>query len=78
MGIDSGVIDILIVGDDINKNYLDNIQPKVEKKINRKINFMISSTGTSQKGLILFEVIKYNEVLIKIRDKQIGIVLAKL
>ncbi len=55
MGIDSGVIDILIVGDDINKNYLDNIQPKVEKKINRKINFMISSTGTSQKGLILFE-----------------------
>ena len=53
MGIDSGVIDILIVGDDINKNYLDNIQPKVEKKINRKINFMISSTGTSQKGLII-------------------------
>lgn len=55
MGIDSGVIDILIVGSDISKKYLDNIQPKIEKKINRKINFMISSTGTSQKGLVLFE-----------------------
>ena len=31
-GIDSGVIDILIVGDDINKNYLDNIKPKIENK----------------------------------------------
>lgn len=53
-GIDSGVIDILIVGSDISKNYLDSIQPKIENKINRKINFMISSTGTSQDGLVLF------------------------
>ena len=30
MGIDSGVIDILIVGSD-SKKYLDNIQPKIEK-----------------------------------------------
>ena len=48
-GIDSGVIDILIVGSNIRKNYLDVIQPKIENKINRKINFMISSTGISQK-----------------------------
>ncbi len=54
-GIDSGVIDILIVGNQINKNYLDEIHPKIEKKINRKINFIISSTGISQPGLILFE-----------------------
>ena len=54
-GIDSGIIDVLIIGKKINKDYLDLIQPKIEEKINRKINFMISSTGTSQYGLVVFE-----------------------
>lgn len=54
-GIDSGVIDILIIGDNINKKFLDQIHPKIEKEIKRKINFLISSTGTSQYGLVLFE-----------------------
>lgn len=54
-GIDSGIIDVLIIGNTINKSYLDNLQPKIEKKINRKINFMISSTGITQPGLVLFE-----------------------
>ena len=31
-GIDSGVIDVLIIGKQINKNYLDEIHPKIEKK----------------------------------------------
>ena len=53
-GIDSGTIDILIIGKDIDKSYLDNIRPIIEKKINRKINFMLSSTGTTQSGLVLF------------------------
>lgn len=55
-GIDSGLIEVLIVGKKINKDYLDIIQPKIEKKINRKINFLISSTGTFQKGLVVFEL----------------------
>jgi hypothetical protein len=54
-GVDSGIIEVLIVGKSINKEYLDVIQPKIEKKISRKINFMISTTGTSQPGLVLFE-----------------------
>ena len=54
-GIDSGVIEVLIIGNDINKNYLDKIHPKIENEINRKINFLISSTGTSQNGLVVFE-----------------------
>tara|TARA_Y200000002_G_scaffold382842_1_gene401621 strand:- start:3074 stop:3580 length:507 start_codon:yes stop_codon:yes gene_type:complete len=54
-GIDSGTIDVLIVGKKISKDYLDNIQPKIEKEINRKVNFLISSTGSSQPGLVLFE-----------------------
>ena len=54
-GIDSGIIEVLIVGKKINREYLDKIHPKIEKEINRKINFMISSTGTSQSGLVVFE-----------------------
>tara|TARA_B100001741_G_C16548643_1_gene598156 strand:+ start:1610 stop:2113 length:504 start_codon:yes stop_codon:yes gene_type:complete len=54
-GIDSGVIEVLIVGKDINRIYLDEIHPRIEKEINRKINFLISSTGTSQRGLVVFE-----------------------
>ena len=54
-GIDSGIIDVLIIGRDIDKNYLDEIHLRIEKEINRKVNFLISSTGTSQKGLVVFE-----------------------
>ena len=31
------------------------LKNQIEKQINRKINFMISSTGISQPGLVLFE-----------------------
>ena len=44
-----------MVGKNINIMYLDEIQPKIEKKIKRKINFLTSSTGCSQNGLVLFE-----------------------
>ncbi len=54
-GIDSGVIDVLIIGEDINKKYLDEITSRVESEIKRKVNFLISSTGISEEGLILFE-----------------------
>lgn len=54
-GLDTGTIEVLIVGKNLNKNYLDEIQPKIEKEIKRKINFMISSTGTTQPGLVVFE-----------------------
>lgn len=54
-GIDSGTIEVLIIGNQINKKYVDDIQPKIENRIKRKINFMISSTGTTQPGLIIFE-----------------------
>ena len=55
-GIDSGIIEVLIVGKKINKDYLDAVRPKIEKEINRRINFLISSTGTSQNGLVVFEL----------------------
>lgn len=54
-GIDSGYIEVLIVGNKINEEYLNKIRPKIEQEINRKVNFLITSTGTSQKGLVVFE-----------------------
>ena len=54
-GIDSGEIEVLIVGKNINKKYLDEISPKIEKKINRKVNFFISNKVLKQESLIVFE-----------------------
>jgi hypothetical protein len=54
-GIDSGLIEVLIVGTDLNRKYLDKIKPKIEKKINRKINFLFSNNMLKQDSLIIFE-----------------------
>ena len=54
-GIDSGHIEILIVGDKVNKDYLKEIAPKIEKKIKRKVSFFISNSTLKQKTLTIFE-----------------------
>ena len=54
-GIDSGHIEILIVGDNISKDYLKEITPKIEKKINRKVSFFVSNSILKQKTLTIFE-----------------------
>ncbi len=54
-GIDSGLIEVLIVGENIDKKYLDNIAPKIEKKIKRKVNFFVSSKVLKQPSLVVFE-----------------------
>ena len=54
-GIDSGIIEILIIGDNINKKYLDNIAPKIEEKIKRKVNFFVSNKALKDSSMIIFE-----------------------
>jgi Fe2+ or Zn2+ uptake regulation protein len=54
-GIDSGIIEVLIVGENINKEYLDLISPKIEKKIKRKVNFFVSNNVLKQDSLVVFE-----------------------
>ena len=54
-GIDSGHIEILIVGDKVDKDYLNEIIPKIEKKINRKVSFFVSNSTLKQKTLTIFE-----------------------
>ncbi len=54
-GIDSGTIEVLIVGKNINREYLNNIEFKIEKIINRKVNFFVSKTMLKQRALVVFE-----------------------
>ena len=54
-GIDSGVIEILVVGKNINKDYLDEISPKIQEKIKRKVNFFVSNESIKQDSLTVFE-----------------------
>ena len=42
-GIDSGLIKIVLLGNEINVNYLEDLIVKVEKKITRKVSFKIVS-----------------------------------
>ena len=55
-GIDSGLMEVLIVGENINSNYLNEITSKIEKKIKRKVNFIVSNKVPNQNSLIIFEV----------------------
>ena len=52
-GIDSGVIEILVVGKNINQAYLHEIKNKIEKKISRNIIFLISNEIPKRDSLIL-------------------------
>ena len=54
-GIDSGLIEVLIVGKNIDEQYLNEISEKIEKKIKRKVNFFVSNRMLKQHSLVVFE-----------------------
>ena len=43
-GIDSGKIEIIIVGKDLNTSYVQNLEEKLEKLISRKVTFFLSAS----------------------------------
>ena len=53
-GIDSGNIEIIINGKDVNIDYLDNIKPKIKKKIGRVVNFLLNQKLDSN-SIILYK-----------------------
>jgi len=53
-GIDSGIIEIVIIGDDINMDYLENIKFKIKDKISRDVDFIIDSK-VPKDGIILYK-----------------------
>ena len=54
-GIDSGKIEIIIVGQDLNTSYIQNLEEKLEKLISRKVAFFLSASHSlSADEIILF------------------------
>ena len=54
-GVDSGKIEIIIVGQDLNTSYVKNLEEKLEKLINRKVAFFLSASHRlNADELILF------------------------
>ena len=55
-GLDNGNIEIVINGSKVNNDYLENIKPKIKKKIGRKVNFLLNQKLTSS-SIILYKKI---------------------
>ena len=54
-GVDSGKIEIIIVGQDLNTSYVRNLEEKLEKLIQRKVAFFLSTNHRlNANELILF------------------------
>ena len=51
-GIDSGNIEIVINGSKVNKEYLENIKPKIKKKIRREVSFLLNQKLDSNSIII--------------------------
>ncbi|MCF6129880.1 ArsR family transcriptional regulator [Flavobacterium sp. AS60] len=54
-GIDSGTIEVVIVGQQLNKEYLDQLEGKIEKVIERKVQFYFKQKDEDLSGLIIYE-----------------------
>jgi hypothetical protein len=54
-GVDSGSIEIFIIGDQLNTDYISNLESKIEKLISRKVIFYLSKQFVKkQPHLILY------------------------
>jgi predicted transcriptional regulator len=53
-GIDSGVIEVLIVGNQLNESYIDKLATKIEAEIKRKVIFTLND-NTIPNGLVIYE-----------------------
>ena len=57
-GIDSGNIEIIINGKDVNKDYLDSIKPKIKRKIGRAVSFLLNQKLDSNSIILYKKTIK--------------------
>ncbi len=51
-GIDSGKIEVILVGKNLNFNYITQLEEKIEKLIGRQVNFFLTSSIPNTKGSI--------------------------
>ena len=53
-GIDSGFIEVIVIGDDLNTEYIEQLSVKIEKEIKRKVQFFITHKYDGN-GLVIYE-----------------------
>ena len=51
-GIDSGLIEVLLIANDINLEYIDELEKKLKNKIGRKVVFSMES---EDEGIVLYD-----------------------
>jgi len=55
-GLDTGSIEVLLIGDQLNTQYISQLEAKIENLIERKVQFIISNRKASdQKTILLYE-----------------------
>ena len=54
-GIDSGKIDVVVTGDNLNESYILNLSNKIEEMIERKVVLTLLSDRMVSTGLVLFD-----------------------
>ena len=55
-GLDTGSNEVLLIGDQLNTKYIFQLEQKIEKLIERKVQFIISNRkATDQKSILLYE-----------------------
>jgi hypothetical protein len=53
-GKDSGTIEVILIGNELNSEYIEQLGIKIEKEIKRKVNFCIMEQDNGE-GLIIYE-----------------------
>lgn len=53
-GKDTGVIEVILIGNDLNSEYIDQLAIKIESEIKRKIKFYINEVHNGE-GLVIYE-----------------------
>ena len=55
-GHDTGVIDVVLIGKQLNTDYIEMLEKKIEGLIERKVNFYLASKPNPQQGsIVLYE-----------------------
>ena len=55
-GIDSGTIEVVLVGHDLNEDYIEQLVLKIENEIRRKVHFRITDRNKGE-GLVIYDTI---------------------
>jgi predicted transcriptional regulator len=53
-GKDSGIIEVILIGNELNSEYIEQLGIKIENEIKRKVNFCIMEQDNGE-GLIIYE-----------------------